>query len=245
MQIRIMSDLHLEFHRDGGFEFIDRLQVDSDVLVLAGDICEGTRTTEVLSRFCAKFPQIVYVNGNHELYGISREIFAECIAEASAANPNLHHLDNRVVEIGGRRFVGSTLWFVGDELSKAYEGSISDFSKIQDARYWVYSYGAQCKNWLMDTVQPTDIVVTHHLPSEACVNKWYKNSPMNRFFVNEMGDWITESGPELWIHGHTHSRVDTVLGNTRIVCNPAGYEFEGALGFDENFAVNLQESEKK
>jgi len=29
--------------------------------------------------------------------------------------------------------------------------------------------------------------------------------------------------PVLWVHGHTHSSRDYVVGRCRVVCNPRGY----------------------
>jgi hypothetical protein len=29
---------------------------------------------------------------------------------------------------------------------------------------------------------------------------------------------------KLWTHGHTHHKFDYMIGETRIVCNPRGYE---------------------
>ena len=36
-----------------------------------------------------------------------------------------------------------------------------------------------------------------------------------------------ERQPALWIHGHMHDPVDVVLGQTRVLCNPAGYRAYG------------------
>ena len=40
MKILVVSDLHLEFHEDGGREFLQTLDPrDAEVLVVAGDLC--------------------------------------------------------------------------------------------------------------------------------------------------------------------------------------------------------------
>ena len=44
MRLQLLSDLHFEFHRDGGRSFVDSLDPGGiDVLVLAGDIAVGER----------------------------------------------------------------------------------------------------------------------------------------------------------------------------------------------------------
>ena len=32
--------------------------------------------------------------------------------------------------------------------------------------------------------------------------------------------------PKLIVHGHTHRRMDYMLGDTRVICNPRGYPGE-------------------
>lgn len=39
----------------------------------------------------------------------------------------------------------------------------------------------------------------------------------------DTGDLVEQHGLNLWLHGQEHQRVDTRIGGTRIVCNPAGY----------------------
>ena len=60
MKIRIMSDLHLEFG-----EFTPT-QVDSDVIVLAGDIHMKLRAMEWIETHFPDIP-VIFVPGNHEL----------------------------------------------------------------------------------------------------------------------------------------------------------------------------------
>jgi hypothetical protein len=54
---------------------------------------------------------------------------------------------------------------------------------------------------------------------------------------------ILKYKPALWIHGHTHSSVDTYVGGTRIVCNPRGYVYgNGQIenpNFDPTFTVEI------
>ena len=69
MPIRLLSDLHLEFHRDGGRAFIAELTAAPDeILVLAGDIAVGEGLLRALPSFCRKWREVVYVAGNHEYY---------------------------------------------------------------------------------------------------------------------------------------------------------------------------------
>jgi hypothetical protein len=40
--------------------------------------------------------------------------------------------------------------------------------------------------------------------------------------------------PDLWVFGHTHERVGTMVGKTRLVSNAKGYG-----GFDPNFVIEI------
>ena len=40
--------------------------------------------------------------------------------------------------------------------------------------------------------------------------------------------------PRLWVHGHTRTRFDYMLGLYRVVCNPRGYRHrDGSFEVDE------------
>jgi hypothetical protein len=73
---------------------------------------------------------------------------------------------------------------------------------------------------------PTDVVITHHMPSALSVHEKYTDDALNLFFLCEMDDVILDLKPKLWIHGHTHVPFDYKLGDTRVLCNPKGYPRE-------------------
>jgi hypothetical protein len=76
------------------------------------------------------------------------------------------------------------------------------------------------------------VVVTHHLPSRRLVSArfWPRDGSdgANGGFVGDCENILAyeELAPDLWIHGHTHDSIDTMLWETRIVCGPAGYRGE-------------------
>jgi Icc-related predicted phosphoesterase len=41
-----------------------------------------------------------------------------------------------------------------------------------------------------------------------------------------MEQMILALNPRLWIHGHTHTSFDYMIGDTRVVANPHGYPGE-------------------
>ena len=71
MDLRIMSDVHLEF---APLNSLPELPTDKDgILILAGDICPYNSLHFLLIPFLMamslRFRKVLYVLGNHEFYG--------------------------------------------------------------------------------------------------------------------------------------------------------------------------------
>ena len=243
MKIRILSDLHLEFFRDKGTKFIESLEVnDTDVLVLAGDITTCAGIEKCLNQFASKFPKVLYVHGNHEYYQAKRDdVVSATIKTVLKHNSNLYWLNRNVVTIDGVRFVGTTLWFPSNEQTLKYKNHINDFYCIEGCNPWVFEENAKNIKFLNDEVKKGDVVITHHLPSFKSVHQMYERDPLNCYFVCEMDSLIIERQPAFWIHGHTHFSMDYKIKDTRIVCNPYGYDLqETNKKFDKNFTIEVQ-----
>lgn len=59
---------------------------------------------------------------------------------------------------------------------------------------------------------------------------------LNPYFIND----LDIKGFKLWIAGHTHTSVDTVVDGCRLVINPLGYPPEqGKNGFRENLIIEV------
>jgi hypothetical protein len=73
------------------------------------------------------------------------------------------------------------------------------------------------------------VVVGHHAPSKLSTHENYKNDYlMNGAYSSDLSEFILDHPQiKLWTHGHTHHPFDYVIGETRIVCNPRGYEGDG------------------
>jgi len=243
MRIRLLSDLHFEFHADFGEEFVASLDHRNiDVVVLAGDIAVGEGIGTALGLFCRKFTHstVVYVHGNHEFYGASRATTLQITKQAASDHRNLVWLDGTTAEIQNRRFIGAPLWFRHDPAADRYKRAMADFGQITDYESWVYSENQRTVELFQHELREGDIVVTHHLPSEKSVGAKFKTSPLNAFFLCDLEELILERSPLLWLHGHTHCSVNTRLGNTLLVCNPFGYlGYELNTEFDPDFAIEI------
>lgn len=87
----------------------------------------------------------------------------------------------------------------------------------------------------------TTVVVGHHAPSKASTHPRYKTEViMNGAYSTDLDNFILDRRQiKLWTHGHTHEDFDYMIGTTRIVCNPRGYD-----GYEEradNFKLKYVE----
>ena len=106
MKLLILSDLHIEF---GQFRVPD---VDFDVVILAGDVCDRARKVPFWACRPENFGEakpIVFIPGNHAFYGGVMESTLMEFRKASVGT-NFHALDCGEVVLGGVRFLGCTLW---------------------------------------------------------------------------------------------------------------------------------------
>ena len=69
------------------------------------------------------------------------------------------------------------------------------------------------------------IVVTHHVPSFRMLHPKFQGSKANVAFTVELEDYITDSGIDYWIYGHSHTNIDARIGNTQCLSNQLGYVF--------------------
>ncbi len=248
MKLHILSDIHTEF---SDFEPPD---TEADVVVLAGDIGVGTGGIEWAAR---QFPDVpvIYVPGNHELYG--HDVQNTNLLSAAAPS-NIHVLIDDACEIDGVRFLGSTLWTdfrlygEGEAWFSSQQATalIEDFVSIHiGERQFTPEDSVEIhessKAWLMSelekTVDGSTVVVTHHLPALPSIAAQYKNDPLSPAFASRLDGVIEKYRPDLWINGHTHVACDYEIFGTRVVCNPRGYPSEEqGSHFDPGLCVSLR-----
>lgn len=220
MRLRIVSDLHFEFHRDGGVALAAEIAAGPpfDVLVVAGDLATLHGLDAALGQLRQVAPNVVYVSGNHEAYGAS--LAALAATQRHDLTP-LHWLECETLAVAERRILGSALWF--PPAPRVHKDGMTDFRVIRDAEPAIYEANARAVEFFRRELREGDVVVTHHLPSFRSVAPRWRGSPLNAFFVCDMERLIEERQPALWVHGHTHESCDYTIGKTRVVCNPFGY----------------------
>lgn len=248
MKLLILSDLHLDMAPMAVEQDGRRIDHDADVVVLAGDIDEGTRGLHWARRAFPDKP-IVYVAGNHEFYEHSWGRLLDDLAEV-AVQLEIAFLENRVFEFGGIRFLGCSLW-----TDFLLDGEQRQPGAMQAAQSWLNDYKwisveqqdipadlgsikpgtldaeltlrrhQESVAWLaqeLAKVTPAStVVVTHHGPHPNSVPAQFLGDPLSPAFVSDLERLMGKSC--LWIHGHVHSSMDYEVHGTRVVCNPRGY----------------------
>lgn len=245
MQFHLFSDLHLEFLETDQLraEVINELGLEGEVVVLAGDIDTAENLYTTMKVFCDRFSDVVFVAGNHEYYGSSPQRVHKILSKVSRKFPNFHWLNNSSVTIQGQRFVGTTLWWENNIYSNMNaRHHLNDFRLIHGYVPWVYRANQKAKKYILAELEPEDVLVTHHAPSDQSITLRYKGHPLSAFYYTDLNDFLLHKKPKLCVHGHVHTKLDYhLLDEVRIVANPSGYPAEGhrVEGFDESFRITF------
>jgi Icc-related predicted phosphoesterase len=249
MRILILSDLHLEF---APFEIL--ISRDFDIVVLAGDIHQGTKGIDWAKRTFPDIP-VLYVIGNHEFYhNAIPGLFTKLKKAAESSNVTI--MENDTFYLEKVRFLGCTLWtnftlyqnnpVIGTSVASTF---MADYRYIRVGPKYrklepedTIRYYAQSVNWLdsqFTQKEMTTVIITHHAPSPKSIHPMYHNSPVNAAFASNLEDKIKCWNPVLWVHGHMHHATDYMINTTRIICNPRGYPDEHGTNFMNDCIVSI------
>ena len=218
------------------------------------------RFRDFLSRCSFQFPHVIYIMGNHEFYNGKFYAGIDYMRDECTKYPNIYMLEQDTKIIDDVVFVGGTLWTNmnrRDPLTMhAIEGMMNDFRIIRNDKR---SYAAMSaldvavrhdrtlayiKLIVQEHKDKRCVVVGHHSPSFQSVHEIYKTEYlMNGGYHSDLSEFILDHPQiKLWTHGHTHHPFDYVIGETRIVCNPRGYEADGyseGTGWDPEKVIEV------
>jgi predicted phosphohydrolase len=219
-----------------------------------------TKAIDWLGARLAGVPTI-YVPGNHCFWwdgGDDRYTHADQIARGRdlAARRGIHLLSDDAVTLRGVKFLGSTLWtdlrlatWSPGHAARSARLGMRDYKRIRRRRSGRHKYVRPSdtaamhqagRAWLDDQLGlPHDgptVVISHHAPHPRSLPT--DGLDLAHCYASDLSRLIHDRQPDLWVHGHLHSRSDYRIGATRIVCNARGHVDE-ASGFDPAFTIDV------
>jgi 3',5'-cyclic AMP phosphodiesterase CpdA len=261
MKLQVMSDLHLEF----GTTSIEN--AGADILILSGDIIlaeligkenhYGRDIEWFFDEVSSRFPEVIYVAGNHEFYRGAWYKTLDKLDELCAQYPNVHFLEDEEIVFDDVKFVGSTIWTDLNNNNvithQVLTNSLNDFKLIRnDHREYarilpieVWRRHQDSMNFIRSAVADHQgkkiVVVGHHSPSNLSTHpKYAGNVHMNGGYRNELDEFIMDNPQiKLWTHGHTHHCFDYMIGETRVICNPRGYCGSEHTNWNPNLIIEV------
>ncbi len=217
-----------------------------DLVLLAGDIHTGLRGIVYAEQLADYFnAPVVYVAGNHEYYHHYIDVLQPALHKAAAhSKGRVHFLDNDAASftIAGQRVhvLGCTLWtdfaLHGDPPA-AMEFALrhmNDYRLIQRATAMLrpehtLARHRRSRTWLRDNMarlrledpEAKIIILTHHAPHEAVLGR--RKGDFGPSYATHILPDFAAAPPDLWVHGHTHHRHETMLEGIRVASAPRGY----------------------
>jgi hypothetical protein len=225
-------------------ELRDFMYDDSGLIaVTATARARAQRYVNFVGRCAERFPHVILIMGNHEHYHGDFATSAQDIRSAFGDMHNVHFLDKEWRIINGVLFYGGTLWtdMNGQDPTTMHRirMMMNDFNCIkntseegkkvfmpEDAVEDHFAFKRGLDAVLEQHPDLPVVVCGHHAPSRASTHPRYKNElVMNGAYSTSLDNYILDRRQiRLWTHGHTHEDFDYMIGTTRIVCNPRGYD---------------------
>ena len=233
-QLQIVSDIHLEFYRQGR-PFPDILPYGDD-LALLGDIGRPFDKTYrwFLEQQSKQFENVFLLLGNHEFYNQEGKTVTEIQDKARtvcASLDNVHLLERETFDLtGNTRILGATLWSAIDGVATRHMNDFNMISTTKQGRKLTQDeYIAWHKRdvaWLKHALDVCKedgkqaVVLTHHGPCPAMAGRFF-GSPLNPGFVTDLKQ-LFKPPVIAFASGHVHSNVDLEVNGIRTVSNALG-----------------------
>lgn len=244
MIIQPFSDIHCY-----DLSYIPK-KTNSDILLCAGDFDMGINTPIWANKVIDVHDKPMLAGlGNHDFWntsGADKTIDEWVEYYESLNNDKLKFLQNKVEVIDDVAFIVSTLWTDFDReslITMSSAKSISkDFSKIRinnqgniTPNEMIQLY-KKSRDFIIEQLEihsdKKTVVVTHYPPTIQS-NVSFSITPVSFYWCGFMEDVISHYQPNAWVSGHMHNFFDEMLGNTRLILNPAGKVIKGKIQMND------------
>lgn len=219
MKLQILSDIHIDYNTD----FKPTISKEADYILFAGDF---SNLHEM--KLGIKQSKVIYCHGNHDYYNeqltnhnsitiikAEKVIILACTFWTNFNN----NCPLTKLEVSQRlndyRYIQNATGTRSITPEDIYEQHISDFNWIKE----------NLANFKLTHKDYKIVIMTHHSPTRQSISEKYRSMVLlNAAFSSDYDEFIINH-PEivLWVFGHQHNNFDTVIGTTRLVCNPKGY----------------------
>jgi predicted phosphodiesterase len=251
MMLQVMSDLHL----GPGSDPVPPVADGVDLVLVAGDVCEGlVKAVEAMRAAVPDPVAVAMVAGNHEFYGgvWSDEIAAgrECARQLGIAL-----LENDSATFGSIRILGATFWtdylLFGPSLRtaamRAAYDQMNDHKRIRWSRDpWMrfrpqeaLSLHTRSRSFFEEELarphEGLTVLLAHHGMAMEALDPAHERSLLAAAYASEIP---FATAADVVVTGHTHRPMDFRRGRTRFVSNPRGYPGEG-VRFNPSFLIEV------
>jgi Icc-related predicted phosphoesterase len=203
----------------------------------------GQRYVDFVTRCSERFPHVILIMGNHEHYHGDFAHSARIIRDAFDHLDNVYFMDKECRIIDGVVFYGGTLWtnMNGEDPLTMHNirMSMNDYNCVKNTseegkKVFMPQDSVDDHRQFLQKLDDTlalhpglpVVVVGHHAPSRASTHPRYRTEfVVNGAYSSNLDEFILDRRQiRLWTHGHTHEDFDYMIGTTRVVCNPRGYD---------------------
>ena len=198
--------------------------------------------------------QIIMVAGNHEYYHNDINSVKSYLRGLETTHKNFKWLDNESFHYKGVDFFGGMMCtdfclYRTDMKEKSMDVAdryINDFrvSRKSNEGLWnvydhIREHTAFCNAIEKWAILPAErrVVISHFVPSFKLIHPRWAGDECNPYFTTHMDKYMKDI--DLWMFGHTHDSHDIMIGKTRAVCNPKGYDVENVMNFNPNLIIEV------
>lgn len=242
LDVDYVSDLHLLFYikeKKDIKEFVKKNiapKVQSNILVIAGDICELIDYTGEFLFECSKYyEKIIFTAGNHDYYLFNKKLREEfdnnslnkikklnCMYKDDSKITFLDRNSSNkgLININEFSLAGDTLWYTPTNIidwTRYYPNQNDSRYILTDKNYFskIRSLHEESISWYNNLPNDLDLIITHIPPLKIKNN----NRGNNCCYYTPLDEFKSKT----WIYGHDHKKNRFTKNDTLFLSNPWGY----------------------
>lgn len=235
--VAYISDLHVADPGHHAYRCpMPVIRANHGQLAICGDIGLPTdpRFRELFARVSSDFDEVYFVPGNHDydctsMYQKSQvNRYLPRIRDVCDSFPNVHLLDNTVMQSGKVWFAGTTLWSRPILRSEPCSRRGEHIRKHEADVHWLKSVigpqatGPQAnESGLQSNESQANkpvVVLSHFVPTPRLIEKKYQDRGLaaTSWFATDLESTFMYPGSPVvgWIAGHSHSTLECTVNGT-------------------------------